>query len=253
MTPAGWAAAAAVGGAAAALLARRLAADPGLPVLRWHLVGPILPGSALNDLRVPMSAFEEQVRHLARRRFRPVTLAEALARRGDRAFLRERPVALTFDGPSASFLGHAWPALKRHGLARCTLFFPPARLGQATLQVPEGRPEPLLSPAQLAALAAEGVALGVQVGPHDAAEELRRGAELLGSLQGAPVQVAALPPGAQRDRVLRAAVRAAGFTGAAFAGGGRLRRRTSRLLVPRFAVRPDTPLLDLAMFVSRPA
>src|SRR5687767_8778502 len=104
----------AVGAAGLALAARRALAARGIPVLRYRLVGPILPGSVINDVRVPPSQFEAQARHLARRGFEAVTLSEALEQRGDAAFLRRRPVVFTFDGPWAAFGVSAWPVLQRY-------------------------------------------------------------------------------------------------------------------------------------------
>lgn len=238
-------------GLGVALLWQRSRRLRGIPILRWHLVGPLLPGSALNELRVPPSAFEEQVGHLGRRGFRAVTLSEALARRGDRRFVAKDPIVLTVDGPGLGFLATAWPILRRHGLDKATLFFPPTRLGQKELVVPEGRPEPILLPEQLAELAKQGVELGVQVGLRDKAEDLARGRARLAELTGAPVELAALPPGGRVDPQLQAAVKKAGFRGAALAFGDQpLRSRTHTLAIPRLAVRPDTSLLDVALFVS---
>jgi peptidoglycan/xylan/chitin deacetylase (PgdA/CDA1 family) len=158
---------------------------------------------------------------------------------------------LTVDGPGLGFLATAWPILKRHGLSRATLFFPPSRLGQKELVVPEGRPEPILLPEQLAQLAKDGVELGVQVGLRDKAEDLARGRARLAELSGGPVDQAALPPGGRVDPQLQQAVKKAGFRGAALASGdGPLRAGTPRLAIPRLSIRPDTSLLDVALFVS---
>ncbi|MCO5169616.1 MAG: polysaccharide deacetylase family protein [Planctomycetes bacterium] len=237
------AAAGAVGAGALAL--RALRAGPATPVLRYHLVGPTLPGSAINDQRLPMSQLEAQLRHLVRRGYEAVTLTEAVAWRGRPG----RRVALTFDGPWAAFARAVWPALRRAGLARATLFFPPDRLGQDALDVGEGRPEPLLPAADLAHLAATGVEVGVQWTRRPVEGPLvdaLRGARLrLEAAIGQPVVLIALPSGAPA-RVVRAA-RRAGLRGAALHGGdGLLRRRTSPWAVPRLAVERDLPLLDLA-------
>ncbi|MBX3469713.1 MAG: polysaccharide deacetylase family protein [Planctomycetes bacterium] len=231
---------------AGALALRALRAGPATPVLRYHLVGPTLPGSAINDQRLPMSQLEPQLRHLARRGFEAVTLSEALARRGRPG----RRVALTFDGPWAAFGRAAWPALRRAGLARATLFFPAARLGHPLLDVGEGRPEPLLPTADLAHLAATGVEVGVQWTrrPVDGRlDDALRAARLrLEAAIGQPVTLLALPAGAPDGALLRAARRAGFRGGARQGGGGLLRRRTSPWDVPRLPVERDLALLDLA-------
>lgn len=262
MTPGAWIVAGLAGAGAAsvgalALRARRRA--PGIPVLRYRLVGPTLPGSAINDQRLPMSALEAQLRHLSRRRFEALTLSEALARRSSRGAGRgaARAVALTFDGPWAGFGAAVWPALDRAGLVRVTLFFPPDRLGQATLDVGEGRPEPLLSPDALAALAARGVELGVQWGPRpdetarERVEALRRARAKLEEVAGHPVVLLSLPPGPP-DAGLQRAARRAGFTGAALLGGrGTLDRAASRWAIPRIVVDRDLQLMQLALSLHR--
>lgn len=258
VTPGAWIAAGLAGAGAAsvgALALRARRGPPGIPVLRYRLVGPTLPGSAINDQRVPMSALEAQLRHLARRRFDALTLSEALARRHGGS--PSRAVALTFDGPWASFGAAVWPALDRAGLVRVTLFFPPDRLGQATLDVGEGRPEPLLSPDALAALAARGVELGVQWGPRpdettrEKVEALRQARARLEEVVGHPVTLLSLPPGPP-DASLQRAARRAGFTAAALLGGrGTLDRGTSPWSIPRIVVDRDLQLMQLALSLHR--
>lgn len=251
----------AAGAAGAVCLGARRLGCPlprrGVPVLRYHLVGPPLPGSVLNDRRLPMSAFGSQLRHLARRGFRAVTLSEALERRADPAFLRAAPVVLTFDGPSASLAHAVWPALERHGLARATLFFPPGRLGARELRFPEGgRPEPLLTPAELRRLAGQGLEVGLQglAEPgHTRAEltaRLREGRERLGAALGAPVRLAAHALG-HDDPLFRSAAARAGFVGVATHEPAALGRRTSPFRIPRQPIGPGVDPVDFALALAR--
>lgn len=260
MSPGAWIGVAAAGALGAGALALRAAlrVEHDTPVLRYRLVGSALAGSPINDQRLPMSQLEPQLRHLARRGFAAVTLSEAIARRGQPG----RRVALTFDGPWASFAAAVWPALRRAGLARATLFFPPERLGQAALDLGGGRPEPLLPPHDLAHLAATGVEVGVLWGrraPEGRAARLaalRDGRQRLEEAVRQPVTLLALPPGEPDAALLRAA-RRAGFRGAARVGGleppALLGRRTSPWAVPRLAVERDLPLLDFAAALGRAA
>lgn len=263
MTPEAWIGAS-IGAAAAAValgavtLARALRAEVGAPVLRYRLVGPTLAGSPVNDQRLPMSQLEPQLRHLARRGFEAVTLSEAIARRRDPG----RRVALTFDGPWAAFAASVWPSLRAAGLARATLFFPPDRLGQTSLDLGGGRPEPLLPPHDLAHLGRNGLEVGVLWGrrpPEGRGERLaalRAGREKLEAAVGQPVALLALPPGVPDASLVRAA-RRAGFQGAALLGssGGStlLGRRTSPFAVPRVPIERDLPLLDFAAALGRAA
>ena len=226
----------------------------GVPVFRLGLVGPPRAGSPLNDLRVPPSRFEPFLRNLSRRGFRAVTLAEAARRRRERDFLASRPVALTFDGPFLAFRAAAWPALRRHGLTRVTLFFPAARLGQESLTFAEGRPEPILSTEDLATLVGEGVEVGLwtRVTPGEqrdaVAARLRQERAALSGATGAPVvslAAAAVPP------ALEWAARAVGFECLASDGHGFFGAQAPAFGVPRFAVTPKSTPLELALVVGR--
>lgn len=226
----------------------------GVPVLRYRLVGSPRPGSPLNDLRVPISKFEAQIRHLRRRGFMAVPLEDALAKRHDPGFLRKNPIALTFDGPYASFATAVWPILRRFGLERVTLFYPPGRLGQTEMHFAEGRPEPTLDLETLAKLTRRGVSLGVQMGNFETAKQeqlvshLAAGRKALRAVSQQEVATMILPfptPAAL------AAVRDVGFAGAGLIGDGVLTHRTHRFSIPRFPIQPNTSLLEVALVVSR--
>lgn len=250
-------------GGGAALAARaylRPFATQGVPLLRYRLVGPPRPGSPLNELRVPLSKFEPVVRHLARRGFRAVGLDEALEGARDRAFLAGAPVALSFDGPSRTFLSEAWPLLQRYGLTRVTLFFPASRLGQRELTFGRGRAEPLLGEEDLVRLASEGVTIGLQalLPPLDevaSAERLAEERERLRALTGQPVDclAAASPNVALLRGARRAGFRA--FADVSERADGVLYRARARgpapLILPRYDVLPTTSLLEVALVVSR--
>lgn len=228
----------------------------GIPVLRYRLVGPPRPGSPLNEVRVPMSCFEAQLRHLARRGHTAVTLSEAAAGRKDSAFLAKAPIAFVFEGPYRSFVEYAWPALRDVGFGKATLLFPPKALGQSQLRFRRGRPEPVLRTETLARLARSGVELGLHAAGLDPQSdqeiqsELIAGRAALADLAGQPITTAAVPfstPKATR------ALKKAGFSLVAATGDGVLERKDkgSPLLVPCFPIQPDTSLLDLVLVVSR--
>lgn len=226
----------------------------GIPILRYRLVGRPLPGSPINDLRIPVSKFEAQMRHVSRRGFVPVTLAEALKRRGDRAFLNAKPIVITFDGPYAGFANAAWPILSRYRLNRVTLFYPPGYLGEEQLTFPDGRPEPLLTPQALKRLSTEGVTLGVQavVREDDTQEsmvsEFQAARRVLGQfMQSDPDFVSYSVPSTAAGE----AARQAGYLASCVLGDGVLRKGGSPFGIPRFVVQTDTQLVQLAMVLAR--
>lgn len=241
------------GSAAGALVARRLTRPlgwAGIPVLRWQLVGAPLPGSPLNELRVPTSQFEATLRHLSRRGFRPVRLQDALRRRHDPAFLATNPLVLTFDGPSATF-ANAAAALARHRLLPATLFFPAGLLGRPELAFPKGRPEPVLGVPDLVQLASTGVELGLlsselaQKGEQALSQRLESDKRRLEEATGLPIELLALPLADAHQELGRAA-RAAGFQAAVLAGGdGVLRRRTWPWAIPRWNGKPGQHVVQL--------
>jgi peptidoglycan/xylan/chitin deacetylase (PgdA/CDA1 family) len=226
----------------------------GVPVLRYRLIGPPIPGSMLNELRIPSSKFEAQIRHLSRRGFWAVSLEEALARRGEREFLDQNPIALTFDGPYATFALVVWPILQRHGMNRVTLFFPPQSVGKDMIRLPEGRPERILDLETLLRLCREGVSVGLQAvprgdaDPYQLATDFTAGRRALSQLTRQPVDLLGLP---FAHPAAIAAAKRVGFKGAAVLGDGVLTHRTPRFEIPRFSVQPDTELVQVALVVSR--
>jgi len=226
----------------------------GVPILRYRVVGPPLPGSPLNELRVPISKFEAQIRHLGRRGFRAVTLGEALSERGSSRFLARNPICLTFDGPYASLETVALPILRSYGLNVATVFYPPECLGQSQLRFTEGRPEPVLDPDALRRLGHQGIQIGVQaIFRADGEAEsigsvLRAGRQAVADLTGEPANLVSLPFPAP---LAMEAARLAGFDGAATLGDGVLFPRSSRFAIPRFAVTPKATLVEVALVVSR--
>ena len=226
----------------------------GIPVLRYRIVGPALAGSPLNEVRVPVSRFAPQIRYVARRGFRAVTLSEAVARLEDRSFRATNPIVFCFDGPYRTFIKHAWPIMRSHGLAAATLFFPPNRLGETHLAFKRGRPEPVLSLEELAGLAREGVELGVQASAADDLPREKISSDLAAARKALSAlsehEVDALTLNFTTKRAVRAAVDA-GYRVIAAIGDGVISEPSEAAAVPRFPIMPDTTLLDVALVVSR--
>jgi peptidoglycan/xylan/chitin deacetylase (PgdA/CDA1 family) len=101
-------------------------------VLTYHRVdepdgAPLLyPGL----LSATPAEFEEQMRFVATR-YRPISIAELLEVRSERASLPLRAVLVTFDDAYRDFAEHAWPRLRRLGVP-VTLFVATAYPDQPT-------------------------------------------------------------------------------------------------------------------------
>ena len=85
-----------------------------LPVLLYHHVGPLRPGTP-PGLTVSPKQFERQVRWLARRGYAGIRPADWAAWRTDGKPLPAKPVLLTFDDAYADLVEHALPVLRRYG------------------------------------------------------------------------------------------------------------------------------------------
>ncbi len=111
----------------------------GLAILAYHGVtdAPARPGGNLRRLHIPGARFEEHLR-LITRRYRPVSLNEAVGTLTAGATLRPRSVVITFDDGYRNFLTAAMPRLLRFGVP-ATLFVltgaPTQRLWQDRLEV----------------------------------------------------------------------------------------------------------------------
>ncbi|HEV2750275.1 MAG TPA: polysaccharide deacetylase family protein [Gemmatimonadales bacterium] len=86
-------------------------------VLGYHNVLPPRNGGSVGDraVHLPVEAFSEQIRWLARR-YRIVSLGEMVTRLSSGRSLRGM-AALTFDDGYEGVFTHAWPLLRRLGLA----------------------------------------------------------------------------------------------------------------------------------------
>jgi len=194
---------------------------PGLPadeprILCYHMIEDREKSARAPRLAVSPKRFERQVRYLARRGWRFVTVSQLL----DSA-PQPRTVALTFDDGYRDNLTEAAPILARYG-ACATVYVianradPLAGGGYA-----DGSPfAPLLTDAELKALAETSV---FEIGSHTvshldltssdeaaAAAELIESRESLQAIIGAPVRGFAYPYGAFAERLIPA-VQGAGY------------------------------------------
>lgn len=235
----------------------------GVPVLRYRLVGPPLPGSPLNPLRVGGNDFRQQLRYLARRKYTAVTLSEAIDRCGERAFLATNPIALCFDGGYRSLLQHVVPAMSDYELGKATLFLASRSLGQDNdFEVSgRGRSEPMLGVEEVGALARDrGFEIGSMgtlardlslLSERDLLADLKDSREELLAIDGVErVDILSYP----RDvKITYAAevIREAGYRAAAWVSlDGLLTPSYQTFSLPRFAMTRKTPLIELALVLS---
>jgi glycosyltransferase involved in cell wall biosynthesis/peptidoglycan/xylan/chitin deacetylase (PgdA/CDA1 family) len=85
-----------------------------LPVLLYHHVGPVQPGTH-RSLTVSPRQFERQVRCLVRKGYRGISASDWLRWRLDGKGLPEKPVLFTFDDGYADLAQHAFPILQEAG------------------------------------------------------------------------------------------------------------------------------------------
>jgi peptidoglycan/xylan/chitin deacetylase (PgdA/CDA1 family) len=182
-------------------------------VLMYHGVGSRSAAADPYNLFVPVPSLQAQLRALLGRGRRPLGLADYLAGRADgRHFL------VTFDDGYRSVHDEALPVLRRLGVP-ATVFVLPGQLGGVSSWMPEMPREPLLTAAEVVALRAGGIDIGLHGLDHTALpglpperlrDQVHTAAELLTAVTGERPRAFAYPYG-RNDAAARAAVAAAGF------------------------------------------
>jgi peptidoglycan/xylan/chitin deacetylase (PgdA/CDA1 family) len=178
----------------------------------YHSVLPRRPD--LGQWTVSLERFEQQMRWLARRGRRGVTMAELIA--ADPA-ARKHLVGLTFDDGYADFAEYVLPVLRRHGFG-ATAFIVAGRIGGDTTWLKSDR-QRLLTAEHVRQVAAAGIEVGshgmsheslVTTSDADLATEVSASRETLRRVSGQDVPGIAYPYGHHDSRVVSAA-RAAGY------------------------------------------
>lgn len=183
----------------------------GVPILMYHVIAKTPPGAPYPDLYVAPPEFSAQMRWLAARGYRGVTLDRVYAYWHSRATLPRKPVVVTFDDGSASIRRNALPVLRK-------LHWP----GVLNLKLGNMRSRGGITPAQVRALVQAGWELDSHTISHPDLTSLSASAlehEVADSrwmLQRqfhVPARFFCYPAGRYDARVI-AAVRAAGYVGA---------------------------------------
>jgi len=220
----------------------------GVPVLVYHAFTDTDPSG-----RYVLSgrAFARQLWTLRALRFRPLGFEELASVLAQGRLPPGRTVVITLDDGYADNLEVACPILRRHGFT-ATIFLVSGRLGATNdwARDPLLRGRPLLAPGQLSRLREAGLGFGAHTRTHPALPELSDGrlqeevaggrAELGRELGAAPTTFA-YPYGRFDERAV-AAVRAAGFVGAATTEPRLVWPADDPALIPRIEIRGDDSL-----------
>ncbi len=187
---------------------------PGMPlVLMYHSIEPYQADPYL--VTVGPARFAEQMRWLARRGLRGVSIRDLLAARA--AGAGKGLVGLTFDDGYADFARHALPVLRRRGFG-ATVFVIAGRLGGQNAWDPDGPRKRLMDAPEVAALAREGIEIGSHglrhvrlAGNRDAlGDEVGGSRRILEEITGMPVGGFCYPYG-DLDAAAVAQVRDTGY------------------------------------------
>ncbi len=178
-----------------------------LPIITYHAID-----SARSCLSTTPELFEQQMRFLAIRRYRTLTVSEAFSCLNGSRALPNPAVALTFDDGYSSVFEQALPLLRKYGFV-ATAFVVSGCLGTAGQWDPRGRRIPnvdLMGPEEIRELAGAGWEIGSHSKTHARLTQLDDDAlarEIDGSrislqeITGRPVRCFAYPYGSQNARV----------------------------------------------------
>ena len=217
-----------------------------VPILTYHELraAPPAPRSpASTSLWVPRARFDAQMEALARAGYRGVTLSQAWAAWHGGPALPAKPVVVSFDDGYASQYAVAGPELRKLGWPGVL------NLEVSRVDVPGG----LLS-SVVEALVGSGWELAshtlthpdlTRVGSARLHDEVAGSRARLRQAYGVPVSFFCFPYG-RTDAAVRAAVRAAGYTGATTTQAGIASRRSDRFALPRITVSPRDTAARLA-------
>ena len=192
-----------------------------LPILVYHKIDRIPPGSRYPRNYVTPEQFDAQLAFLQRAGYRSVSFADYLAHRDGGAQLPRRPIIITFDDGYRSNRTVAQPILEKHGCT-ATIFLVAGYVGKTNAWDPDELQEPLLDAGEVRAMQAAGIEFGshtcthaplTRLAPADALAELQSSREQLGALLGRPVTVLGYPYGDSNRETLRLA-RDAGYQAA---------------------------------------
>jgi peptidoglycan/xylan/chitin deacetylase (PgdA/CDA1 family) len=175
----------------------------------YHQVGPFPQRPKHKAAFCHVGRFAAQMAYLRLGGYNVISLEQLHRGLFEGAPLPPRSVVLTFDDGYENFREHAWPVLRRHGFP-ATVFMVTNQLGRnAGWLTPDFTPAPLMSPATVRELAAQGVSFGSHTLNHarlselDAAQQRREIFDSKAALEdvlGQPVADFCYPYGLYNER-----------------------------------------------------
>ena len=225
-----------------ALASRMGTARGGIHVLTYHRFG----NAARDPFCVGTEDFEQQMALLARLGT-AVSMADVEALLHDRREPSAGAVLVTIDDGCPSFVEHALPILRRHGIP-AVLFVPAGELVDGTpARGNSEEPTDRMTWEELRAVADAGVVVGSHAWTHEslghmsldgAREQARRSRAVLEQRLGRPVTTFAYPFGTRADYspALADMLREAGYTSAFTSQHGAVRADSDPFMLPRVKI-----------------
>lgn len=223
-----------------------------LPVLLYHHVGPLRPGT-IPELTVSPERFERQVRWLARRGYTGIRPSDWLRWCREGTGLPDKPVLLTFDDGYADLTEYALPVLRRYGFGAAVFVVTGQIGGENRWDQAHGLgPHRLMTAEQIRKWAAHGIEFGAHSRTHpdlialsraEVADEVAGSGQDLTNLLGTRIVSFAYSYGHNNETV-RDSVRRT-FDLAFTCEEGLNDLRSDPLLLRRTMVQPNDSWLDL--------
>jgi peptidoglycan/xylan/chitin deacetylase (PgdA/CDA1 family)/glycosyltransferase involved in cell wall biosynthesis len=175
-----------------------------LPVLLYHHIGPVRPGTN-PEMTLPPEQFENQLRALQRSGYTGISTADWVAWCTEGKALPQKPILLTFDDAYVDLADYALPLLKRYGFGG-TVFVVSGQIGgtNAWDEAHSWGGHRLLNAEQIRYWSCHGVEFGAHsrthpelpgIPPSLAQDEISGSANDLKALLGTPVGSFAYPYG----------------------------------------------------------
>lgn len=162
-----------------------------LPVLLYHHIGPLRPGT-LPELTISPANFERQVARLAKHGFVGIRPSDWLAWIREGRSLPDRPILITLDDAYADIADFALPVLRRYGFG-AAVYVVTSRIGQTIRWdgMTDSAAYSLMNADQIRHWASQGIEFGGHSRTHPHLTELH-GDRLTDEIEGCAEDIAGL-------------------------------------------------------------
>ena len=149
-------------------------AVPWLPILMYHRVVDHLEGSNHYNLSISLDRFEMQLRYLADKAYRGLTVDELAGMLDAGVKMPGRSVVITFDDGYEDTFTHAFPILQKYGFT-ATVFLVSGHIGESSSwDVGKTDASPLMERSQILEMARHGIDFGSHSRTHTSLPALTR-------------------------------------------------------------------------------